>query len=315
MSETDDIKLEGLPAGSPLQPHELRPDSEFQFNCHKGIACFNACCKNIDIILTPYDIVRLKRRKGLDSRELVARYTMPFEMDFHGLPGLKLATKPGSSECVFLTEEGCGVYEDRPAACRYYALGNMGVRKKDQSWVEDLYFVVKEDHCLGHQEPVTQTVDEYRHAQGVDRYDDMNRQWRDLIIKKRSAGPTVGQPSERSMQLFDMCSYDMDSFREFIQSEGFTSLFDIPPESYQGLLDDEDQLLQFSFQFLKQVLFGETTIPMKQKARDQRVEARRPVWQQRREQEIGEYREEQEAAKEVDSQQYRAPQTDKDTGE
>lgn len=311
MSETDDVKIEGLPPGSPLQPNELKADSEFQFNCHKGIACFNACCKNIDIILTPYDILRLKRNQGLKSHELVARYTLPFEMDFHGLPGLKLATKPGSSECAFLSEEGCGVYADRPAACRYYALGNMGVRKKDESWVEDIYFVVKEDHCLGHQEPVTQTVAEYRHAQGVDQYDDINREWRDLIIKKRSAGPTVGRPSERSMQLFDMCSYDMDSFREFLRSEGFTSLFAIPEQTYQELLDDEDKLLRFSFQFLKQVLFGEATIPMREEARDQRVKARRPVWARRREEEIGDYREEQEAIKEVDSLQYRA-EADKD---
>ena len=34
-----------------------------------------------------------------------------------------------SGECTFLGDEGCTVYEDRPAACRYYAQGNMAVRK------------------------------------------------------------------------------------------------------------------------------------------------------------------------------------------
>ena len=43
------------PAGSPIRPVELRDDSTFQFRCHPGIACFNACCKDIDITLTPYD--------------------------------------------------------------------------------------------------------------------------------------------------------------------------------------------------------------------------------------------------------------------
>ena len=38
-----------------------------------------------------------------------------------------------SGECTFLGDEGCTVYEDRPAACRYYALGNMAVRKKDSA--------------------------------------------------------------------------------------------------------------------------------------------------------------------------------------
>ena len=58
-------------------------------------------------------------------------------------------------------------------------------------------------------------------------YDEMNREWRDIILKKRSSGPTVGKPSQRSMQLFDMCSYDMDSFREFIQTQGFQTMFDL----------------------------------------------------------------------------------------
>ena len=80
-----------LPETSPVQPHELTLDDAFQFRCHPGIDCFNACCRNIDITLTPYDIIRLKRRLKLDSDAFVASYTTPFELDFHGLPGLKLA--------------------------------------------------------------------------------------------------------------------------------------------------------------------------------------------------------------------------------
>ena len=74
------------------------------------------------------------------------------------MPGLKLATKDESPACVFLTPEGCGVYADRPSACRYYALGLVSMRSKDSPTDEDSYFVVKEDHCLGHLEPKTQTV-------------------------------------------------------------------------------------------------------------------------------------------------------------
>ena len=271
----------GAPFKSPVQPVQLTLDSAFQFHCHKGIACFNECCRNIDITLTPYDLVRLKRRLGLTSSELVARYTVPFAMDHHGMPGLKMLTKPGSNECVFLTAEGCGVYEDRPAACRYYALGNMAVRKKGVAQVEDVYFVVKERHCLGHREPRTQTVREYREEQGVDVYDQMNQEWRDIILKKRSSGPTVGRPSDRSLQLFDMCSYDVDSFREFIQTPGFQAVFDLTPDAMARLTSDEDELLRFAFGFLKQVLFGEKTIPIKDGAREQRLAGARERHAQR----------------------------------
>jgi len=260
------------PYVSPIQPVELKLDSKIQFNCHKAISCFNACCRNIDITLTPYDIIRLKNRFNLESKDFVGAYTTPFSMDHHDLPGLKMNVKPGTTECVFLTEDGCSVYEDRPAACRYYALGAMGVRKKDSSQVEDIYFVVKEDHCRGHEEPYELTVAQYRKEQGVEIYDELNREWRDIVLKKRSSGPTVGRPTDRSMQLFDMCSYDIDSFREFIQTPGFNEIYDIGSGQLCQLIDDDVKLLEFSMRFLKQVLFGVMTIPMRTDAREKRLQ-------------------------------------------
>ena len=284
-----------IPIQSPVQPTQLTLESQIQFHCHPGISCFNACCKSIDITLTPYDILRLKQHLGLTSQEFVARFTMPFEMDHHGMPGLKLLTRPGTTECVFLRESGCSVYEDRPAACRYYALGSMGMRKKDASGVEDIYFLVKEAHCRGHEEPRTLTVAEYRQEQGVEPYDEMNRDWRDIIIKKRSSGPTLGNPSERSFQLFDMCSYDLDSFREFIQSAGFQSLFQVDPQSLRQLKADDEALLRFAMAFLKQVLFGEKNIPMKPDGREKRLAERHALYEERKRKAVENYRSSQEA--------------------
>lgn len=283
-----------IPVQSPVQPVELRADSKFQFNCHKGVSCFNACCKSIDLTLLPYDIVRLKRRAGLTSSQWVNRYTRPYPMDAHEMPGLKMACKPGTTECVFLREEGCSVYEDRPSACRYYALGAMGIKraragagdggeadkagrdsKTDSKAVEEIYFLVKETHCKGHAEPRTLTVTEYRREQGLEEYDEMNREWRDLILKKRSAGPTIGKPSARSLQLFDMCSYDIDNFRAFVSSDGFGEVFDLPAKERAELLADEDALLLFSFRFLRQVLFGEMSIAVKADARKKRLQRKR----------------------------------------
>ena len=255
-----------LPENAPqslLIPVQLTLDDKFQFRCRKGIACFNKCCENIDILLTPYDIVRLKNHFGITSREFIDACTTDFAMDGQGTPGLKLATKPGSAACINLTPEGCGVYEDRPAACRYYALGLVSMRRKDSPADEDSYFVVKEAHCLGHQEPVVQTVRDYRRDQGVDVYDEINREWRQIILKKRSSGPTVGKPSERSFELFFLASYDSDGLRDFIASAGFGEVFDLDSSLRQELLQDEIKLLKFGFRLLKQVLFGERTIPLR----------------------------------------------------
>ncbi|MBI2311259.1 MAG: YkgJ family cysteine cluster protein [Betaproteobacteria bacterium] len=255
-----------------IQPVQLSLDDKFQFRCHKGIACFNKCCENIDIMLAPYDLLRLKRRFGLTSREFIDQYTRDYQMDSHGMPGLKLRTKPDSSACIFLTPEGCSVYPDRPTACRYYALGLLHMHKAGSSSDEDSYFVVKEDHCLGHQEPQVQTVREYRKEQGLELYDEENREWRRIVLKKRSAGPAIGKPSPRSFELFFLASYDIEGFRNFAASPGFGELFEIDPELKQELMTDDVKLMHFAFRFLKQVLFGEATIPVKQEAAEKRRE-------------------------------------------
>lgn len=255
---------------SPVQPVQLSLEDAFQFSCHKGIACFNACCRNIDIMLAPYDVLRLRRRLGIPAREFIDSFTRDYAMDAHGTPGLKLATKPGTRECVFLAEAGCGVYEDRPSACRYYALGLLSMRRKDAPAEEDSYFVVKEDHCLGHFEPKTQTVGEYRREQGVDAYDDANREWRRLLLKKRSAGPTIGKPPQRSLELFFLASYDIDGFRAFVESPGFGELFDLDPQERSVILADDERLLAFALRFLMQSLFGEMTIPVREDAAGRR---------------------------------------------
>lgn len=256
---------------TPVQPVALGPQERFRFQCRQGIACFNKCCENTDILLTPYDLLRLKNRLDVSSREFIDGYTRDCELDTHGMPGLKLGHKPGTHECIFLTPEGCGVYEDRPAACRYYALGLMSMRKKDSPSDEDSYFVVKEAHCLGHDEPRELTVEEYRTEQGVLPYDEANRDWRRIVLKKRSSGPAVGRPSQRSFELFFLASYDLDGFRAFVASEGFRSVFDLPQDEYARLLTDEQALLAFSLRYLRQVLYGEKTIALRAGAAAERM--------------------------------------------
>lgn len=262
---------------SPVVPVKLGLDDTIQFRCRPGIACFNKCCQNINIMLTPYDILRLKSRLGITSAEFLDKHASVFEMDAHGMPGIKMKTKPGTSECQFLTPEGCGVYEDRPAACRYYALGVTAMRPKDSPNVEDFYFVVKEEHCLGHNEPRTLTVHEYRRGQGVEQYDEMNKEWREIILKKRSSGPTVGAPSPKSMELFYLASYDLDNFRVFIASPFPHDVYDLEPAYLQKLLADEVELMKFGFRYLKQVLYGEKTIPEKPDAYGKRLKRRQEI--------------------------------------
>jgi len=269
---------------SPIIPIKFGLDDKFQFSCHKGIACFNECCRNIDILLTPYDILRLKKRLGLTSRAFLSKHTTMFEMDAHGMPGLKMKTKEGSAECQFLTPEGCGVYEDRPAACRYYALGLNAMRKFGSGEDEESYFLVKEPHCLGHKESKTQTIREYRHAQGVDVYDEMNREWRQVVLKKRSAGPTLGRPSDRSFDLFFQASYDLDGFREFVMSDSFNDVYELDAGAREKIRSDDVEVMKFAFRFLKQALFGEKFLNVRPGAMEKRAARKREILARQRDQ-------------------------------
>ncbi len=270
-----DTSSEKIPYKSPIQPTQLSADDLLQFRCHKDIACFNACCKQIDILLTPYDILRLKKRFGLTANEFLAQYTVPYEMDAQGMPGVKIRTADDNLSCPFLQESGCRVYEDRPSACRYYPLGLLSMRHQESITDQDAYFLVKEAHCLGHEEPRTLTISDYRQEQGVDLYDEMNHEWRQIILKKRSAGSTIGKPTLRSYQFFFLGSYNLDGLRDFIQSPGFSEVYDIDDSTFNQLKMDDVTLLKFGFRLLKQVLFGEMTIPLHGEAMQKRVQRRR----------------------------------------
>ncbi len=271
-----------LPNKSPAMPQRLDGEHKFNFDCYPGISCFNACCKRSDITLTPYDIVRLKQHFKLDSSEFLKTYTVPFEMDADGMPGVKLRHTGETTECVFMSEDGCSVYENRPTSCRYYPMGQLSSRAADKNYDEIHYCKVVEDHCEGHKESKTQTIDEYRDSQQLAIYDEMNRQWQQIILKRKSAGPAVGSPSPTSFQFYFMALFDQDRFRKFIQTDNFRKTYKIEDDYFAKILEDDTKCLQFAYQLLMQVLFGEDNIELNEGAVDQRIKEREAVWTERR---------------------------------
>lgn len=256
---------------SPVVPTLLNGDASLQFRCYPGIACFNACCKSIDISLTPYDILRLRKRLEIGSDDFLTRYTIPYEMEKDGLVGVKLRPVEQGTACQFMTEKGCDVYTDRPTACRYYPLALLSLRRQDEYTDRNAYALVQEDHCLGHQESRRLTIDEYRQEQALEEYDELGRGWRQLILKKKSSGPAVGKPTKRSLQLFFMVCYNLDRFRQFVDNPGFQEVYDLSEDLWEKFRTNDIELMLFGFQFLRQVLFDENSIALKSDAVDRRL--------------------------------------------
>ena len=256
---------------SPVLPTMVDEKHVIEFSCHKGISCWNACCSNIDISLTPYDVLRMKKRLGLSSGEFLKNYTVPYEMDKDSIAGVKFRPVEDGTACRFMKPEGCGIYEDRPTACRYYPVALLSMRRQDENVDRDSYAMVKEDHCKGHEVNRRITIADYRKEQGLEEYDELARGWRQLVLKKKSSGATIGKPTLRSRQLFFMACYDIDRFREFVSAESFGKLFALKKEEKDLLLADDIALLQFAFRFLHQVLFGEESIALNAEAAQERL--------------------------------------------
>ena len=174
----------------------------------------------------------------------------------------------GMGACAFMQPEGCSVYSERPLTCRYYPLGLLSHKLKDANKKQDIHFLVKESHCKGHLEPNTQTVEEFRREQRVVVYEEVNRGWVDVLMKlaswKSIGGPMGKAPSAQVRQMFFMVSTDVDRFRRFVLETRFLRIYDIPAETVERIKASDEALLQLGFQWLKNVLFNEPTLDMRQ---------------------------------------------------
>ncbi len=281
-----------IPFKSDAIPEMSTEKTRIKFRCHKRISCFNACCKQADVTLAPYDVLRLKQRFGISSEKFLKQYTVPFQMDQDGVPGLKMRTDDNGTCLLLDGEKGCGVYEDRPTVCRYYPLALLSMREKGSSEAQENYSLIREPHCKGHDEDREISIMDYRKEQGCKEFDDRNRDWYRLILKKKSAGPGVGRPSEMSLQVFFMASYNLDMFRRFVLSDKFRATYKLRDTFYEAVEKEDLILLDFGQQFLRQVLFAERSVEVAEDAWEKRVKGREEVWEIRRQAEIARKRKE-----------------------
>ena len=143
---------------------------------------------------------------------------------------------------------------DRPTACRYYPLGVGALQHKEGADDDGFFFFINEPHCKGFEEKKEWTVAEWRKDQGVDIHDEINAEWTDLVVRKRSFPPNI-QLTEQAKKMFFMASYDVDAFRRFVFESSFLSRYDIDPGTMERIRSSEIELLKFGFRWLKSILF------------------------------------------------------------
>ncbi len=230
---------------------ELGLDDVFEFACYPGIVCFNLCCFDVNLVLSPYDFLRLRRATNLSSREFIERFGELHLGDVTQLPVVSVRMNPHDFACPFLREEGCSVYADRPASCRTYPLARFAGRDEEGRPFE-IYRIVRETHCKGHFEKRPISVREWIKEQGLEPYHFFNDLFGEIIFARNKLDRPLS--ADELDQIYLAC-YELERFRSLAEGGGLKGLFS--EEEIKKALGDEELLLKLSLNWLKKTVFRE----------------------------------------------------------
>ena len=83
----------------------LKKDDKFKFACHSGVECFNDCCGDVNIFLTPYDVLRLKNALGISSQDFLDKYTLLPAAEGQKLPVVVLRMQDDEKKSCFFVAD------------------------------------------------------------------------------------------------------------------------------------------------------------------------------------------------------------------
>lgn len=231
---------------------EIEPDQEFQFACHPGVPCFNACCADLNLLLTPYDVLRLRQGLVMDSEAFIHRHCQVSSYPDTGFPmlHLRMADDPTRS-CPYVSTEGCTVYPHRPSACRIYPVGR--ATRCGSQGLEEQFFLVQEEHCRGFEQQQTWNLASWTSDQGLEPYTASNDSFSQLMAAVKAAGTPL-HPKHGTMCLLAL--YQLDRFQNFIRDVNIFQKIEVPQERQQAVLEDEEACLNFALDWVELLLFG-----------------------------------------------------------
>ncbi len=224
----------------------------FTFSCHPGVKCFTNCCRQLELALTPYDVLRLRKALNLSSQALLDQYIIIEKEEEEIFPRFFLTMiDDGRASCVFVAEKGCSVYSDRPGACRAYPMGRAAMRTQEDT-IEEFFVLIKEEHCRGFEETREQTPETYSQDQELDVYNYFNDKITTILQhEKIRQGMKLGKAQ---VDDFIFALYNLDRFRQSLHAGKLLDTSMKPGQLEE--LEDDEKLLLFAIDWLKQRLFS-----------------------------------------------------------
>lgn len=234
----------------------LEPSQPFSFACHPGVACFTECCRELDLALTPYDVLRLKHHLQLSSGQFLDQYVIIEWEESQIFPTCYLTmVDDGRASCVFVAANGCTVYADRPGSCRAYPIGRGAARRADGT-AEQSLVLVREPHCLGLSQPTVQSAAEYLRGQGLEAYNRFN----DALLPLLQHGSIQAgrfRPTRQQLDQYTLALYDLDQFRRDMVEGRIALNRPMNPAQLSGIAGDDEELLLLGIRWLLQEFYGE----------------------------------------------------------
>jgi Fe-S-cluster containining protein len=241
---------------------QLEAGETFCFDCHPGLSCFTRCCADVNIFLTPTDVLRLSRHLKITSTEFLDNYTLlPITKELH-LPTLmlRMLDEP-EKRCPFVAESGCSVYENRPWSCRMFPLAMALPPARAGVEPEPVYFLFEENFCEGKSQKQSWTVEQWKANQGVDDWEKLDAGYREIVSNPWFIGGRQLDP--KRINMFHTAFHDIDVFREFIFSSSFLKRFELDADLIDQLKTNDEALLRFAPRWLRFALFGEPTMQLR----------------------------------------------------
>jgi len=235
--------------------HPLRKDASFCFSCHSGVPCFTECCRELELALTPYDVLRIKNRLQMHSGTFLEKFVIIEWEEGQIFPSCYLTmVDDGRASCAFVQEDGCSVYTDRPGACRSYPIGR-GVRQKNDKSKQEMFVLIRESHCQGFKESINQTPLEYFTDQKLTDYNTANDSLMPLLQHKRIQQGF--RPDRDGLDQFILALYNLDMFRQEMADGRLSMQRPLTAMELRAMAGDDEALLKLGIQWLLQEFFQE----------------------------------------------------------
>ena len=236
----------------------LAADESFDFTCHRALACFNRCCRNLNLYLYPYDVLRLTRRLGIGAERFIDGHVDVVLRPGHHFPDVLLRMADGEDHpCPFVSDAGCGVYGDRPFTCRSFPM-EKGLLASERGGAtgEAVYWLRPPEFCLGPGQPQATTARAWFQESGTRVYDRWTDRW--ARIQQRFTEDPWGPegPEGRRAKMAFMAAYNLEGLHRFVFESSFLKRFKVDPDRLRRIRRDDEALLDLGLEWIGLFLWG-----------------------------------------------------------